>query len=82
MQDIIVIQWYIFIKGPYDIKIERIEKCEDEGTREIVYPTRISSHGNGIYEMSGSVYYGRDLDESIHVGINMSLLRNRLFCNI
>lgn len=64
----------VLFQGPYNIGMRKFETCEDEGTRQIKFPTKIYAVGNGVHELNGPFYLEVPFDDITQVHLyNTSL---------
>ncbi|XP_054265432.1 uncharacterized protein LOC128988197 [Macrosteles quadrilineatus] len=62
--------------GPYDINIEKFEPCEDQGTGQITFPTRLNSAGKGRKVYHESFTLGVPIDDKTKVEVEIQKFGN------
>lgn len=57
------------MQGPYDLKIDRIENCDDEGTKQVHFESKLSNKGTGKYVYSSPFTLGVPIDDNFKVRV-------------
>uniref|UniRef100_A0A1B6L3I0 MD-2-related lipid-recognition domain-containing protein n=1 Tax=Graphocephala atropunctata TaxID=36148 RepID=A0A1B6L3I0_9HEMI len=57
--------------GPYDIILEKVTGCADEGTQQIQFQKKFRSAGNGKLLLNEEIYVGVPVDENFKIHVEL-----------